>query len=84
MSYDDLLGSSQEHRRLRFSFQINNVKDRRPPQRPHCLAPVSGGGGDVVASEVRVNQLLKEAFQHRRQPLKADFQTPESLAEAAL
>ena len=39
MSYDDLEGSSQEHRRLRFSFHINNVKDPEPPQRPDRLAP---------------------------------------------
>ena len=39
------LGPSQGHRRLRFSFQINNVKDPTGFPRPHCLAPVVGGGG---------------------------------------
>ena len=54
--------SSLGHRRLRFSFQINDFKDPDRTNRPHCLAPVSGGGGDVVASEVHVNQFFRRTF----------------------
>ena len=39
MSYDSLDGLSQGHRRLRFSFQINNVKDQNRSSGPTCLAP---------------------------------------------
>ncbi|MCC5641150.1 hypothetical protein LC593_36080, partial [Nostoc sp. CHAB 5844] len=56
------LDSSEEpslgHRRLRFSFQINDFKDQDRKNRPHCLAPVSGGGGDVVASVFRVKRFF--------------------------
>jgi hypothetical protein len=33
--------SSLEHRRLRFSFHINNVKDPEPPQRPDLFSASS-------------------------------------------
>ncbi|WP_409753604.1 hypothetical protein [Brevundimonas sp.] len=54
------LGLSLGHRRLRFSFQINDFKDREPPERPHRLAPGDGGGGDVVASVFRVKLIFVE------------------------
>ncbi|MFA4951127.1 MAG: hypothetical protein WC585_09690, partial [Brevundimonas sp.] len=47
-------------RRLRFSFQINDFKDQDRKNRPHCLAPVSGGGGDVVAPVFHVKQFFLE------------------------
>ena len=40
-----------EHRRLRFSFQINDFKDREPPERPDRLAPGCGGGGDALGMD---------------------------------
>ena len=58
----------QEHRRLRFSFQINDFKDQDRKNRPHCFTPVSGGGGDIVASEVRVNQFFRRTFRRRHRP----------------
>ena len=51
-----------EHRRLRFSFQINDFKDREPPERPDRLAPGCGGGGDVVASGVGVKRSEENFF----------------------
>ena len=51
---NDHYWSSLGHRRLRFSFQINDFKDQDRKNRPHCFAPVVGGGGDVVASDFRV------------------------------
>jgi hypothetical protein len=52
--------SSPERRRLRFSFQINNVKDPEPklPEPPlggtTRLAPDVGGGGYLSNLEFRV------------------------------
>ena len=57
---NDHYWSSLGHRRLRFSFQINDFKDQDRKNRPHCLAPVSGGGGDVVASVFRVKRFFLE------------------------
>ncbi len=65
---NDHYWSSLGHRRLRFSFQINDFKDQDRKNRPHCLAPVSGGGGDVVASEVRVNKFFRRTSQRRHRP----------------
>ena len=59
---NDHYWSSLGHRRLRFSFQINDFKDQDRKNRPHCLAPVSGGGGDVVASEVCVKNFFWKRF----------------------
>ena len=56
---DDPEGSSPERRRLRFSFQINDVKDQSRLNRPHRLAPDVGGGGYLVAPNFRVNRGLK-------------------------
>src|SRR5215469_11777982 len=50
------LGPSQGHRRLRFSFQINDVKDPTGSRRPHCFAPVAGGGGYLLAGLLGVNR----------------------------
>ena len=69
------LGLSPGHRRLRFSFQINDFKDPEPEARSHRLAPGCGGGGDVVASLSRV----KRSFR-RMNP----FQRPRPEAREAL
>ena len=50
------LGQSPGHRRLRFSFQFNDVKDPTAFRRPHCLAPVAGGGGYLLAGPFSVNR----------------------------
>ena len=50
------LGQSPGHRRLRFSFQFNDVKDPTGSRPPHCLAPVAGGGGYLVADLFGVNR----------------------------
>ena len=50
------LGQSPGHRRLRFSFQFNDVKDPTGSRPPHCLAPVVGGGGYLVAGLFGVNR----------------------------
>ena len=60
------LGLSLGHRRLRFSFQINDFKDREPPERPHRLAPGCGGGGDVVASLSRVKRSFRRTIPFQR------------------
>ena len=56
VSVEDRLALSAERRRLRFSFQINDVKDLNRLGRPRCLAPCVGGGGYLVASNFRVNR----------------------------
>ncbi len=53
------LGLSLGHRRLRFSFQINDFKDRTRNFPAHRLAPGVGGGGDVVASVFGVKAVPK-------------------------
>ena len=53
---NDHYWSSLGHRRLRFSFQINDFKDQDRNNRPHCLAPVSGGGGDLGGGGVPVKR----------------------------
>ena len=68
-------GLSPGHRRLRFSFQINDFKDPEPEDRSHRLAPGCGGGGDVVASLSRV----KRSFRRR-----TSFQRPRPKAREAL
>ena len=50
------LGQSPGHRRLRFSFQFNDVKDPTGFRRPHCFAPVGGGGGYLLAGLFGVNR----------------------------
>src|SRR5579859_264116 len=50
------LGQSPGHRRLRFSFQFNDVKDPTGSRPPHCLAPVVGGGGYLLAGLFSVNR----------------------------
>jgi hypothetical protein len=50
---------SPGRRRLRFSFQINDVKDPTGFRPPHCLAPVVGGGGYLVAGLFRVNRSFR-------------------------
>ena len=53
------LGPSLERRRLRFSFQFNDVKDLTGSRLPHCLAPVVGGGGVLGAGLFRVNRSFR-------------------------
>ena len=65
---NDHYWSSLGHRRLRFSFQIYNVKDQTGWAGAHCLAPVSGGGGDVVASEVCVKNFFRRGSWGRTDP----------------
>ena len=50
------LGLSPGRRRLRFSFQINDVKDPIGSRRPRCFAPAGGGGGYLVTGLFRVNR----------------------------
>ena len=54
--------TSLGHRRLRFSFQINDFKDQDRKNRPDCLAPVRGGGGVRDASVFRVKQFFLKNF----------------------
>jgi len=63
---DNLEGLSPGHRRLRFSFQINDFKDPGTGDRPHRLAPGCGGGGDLVASVFRVKRLFRRRTSFRR------------------
>jgi hypothetical protein len=62
----DLLSLSPERRRLRFSFQINNVKDPEPklPEPPLSdttrLAPDVGGGGYLSNLETRVKSFFSK------------------------
>ena len=60
------LGLSLGHRRLRFSFQINDFKDPEPEDRSHRLAPGCGGGGDVVASLSRVKRYFRRRTSFQR------------------
>jgi hypothetical protein len=60
---------SPERRRLRFSFQINNVKDPidlvslgREGGQPRRLAPGGGGGGYLVAAQFAVNRRFWKIF----------------------
>src|SRR6185503_3361677 len=53
------LALSPGRRRLRFSFQINDVKDPTGFRPSHCLAPVAGGGGYLVAGLIGVNRSFR-------------------------
>src|SRR3546814_16730594 len=53
------LEQSPRHRRLRFSFQFNDVKDPTGFRRPHYLSPVGGGGGYLVAGLFGVNRSFR-------------------------
>ena len=52
--------SSLGHRRLRFSFQIYNVKDQAGFAGRHSLTPVSGGGGDLGAGRFPVKRPFED------------------------
>jgi hypothetical protein len=73
----DLLSPSPERRRLRFSFQINNVKDPEPklPEPPLSgtirLAPDVGGGGYLSNPEFHVKSFFSKLI--RRFPLSQFF-----------
>ena len=71
--------SSPGRRRLRFSFQINDVKDPNRLCRPHRLAPGVGGGGYLVASVFRVNRLFRAFFSPPEEP---GFEERSAMAEA--
>ena len=74
--------SSLGRRRLRFSFQINDVKDPNRLCRPHRLAPGVGGGGYLVASVFRVNRLFRAFFSPPEEPvLKSDPPQPRAELE---
>ena len=68
--------SSPERRRLRFSFQINNVKDPEPklPEPPSGgttrLAPDVGGGGYLSNLEFRVKPFFTKPSEptHQTRP----------------
>ena len=66
-----IAGRPLEHRRLRFSFQINDFKDQTRKNQGHCFAPVSGGGGFLKKAVLGVNQ----AFQPFCNLLKPSFQS---------
>lgn len=68
---DNLEGLSPGHRRLRFSFQINDFKDPEPEARSHRLAPGFGGGGDVVASLSPVKRSFRRMISFQRPRLAA-------------
>jgi len=59
--YNEPIKVPLEHRRLRFSFQINDFKDqtRRPSER---LAPVLGGGGYLNHPDFRVKHFFLKKF----------------------
>jgi hypothetical protein len=50
------LALSPGRRRLRFSFQINDVKDPIGFHQPRCFAPAVGGGGYLVTGLLGVNR----------------------------
>jgi len=51
-----------------FLFPIYNVKDPIDFRRPHCLAPVAGGGGYLVAGLFRVNRSFPTFFAPPSEP----------------
>mgnify|MGYP001811256600 CR=1 FL=1 len=65
----NLFSPSPERRRLRFSFQINNVKDPEPklPEPPLSstirLTPVVGGGGYLSNLEFHVKSFFSKRFE---------------------
>jgi hypothetical protein len=61
---DSVVALSPRRRRLRFSFQFNDVKDPIGFRQPHCFAPVVGGGGYLVAVPLGVNRSFR-AFSPR-------------------
>jgi hypothetical protein len=78
-SSDNPEGSSPERRRLRFSFQINDVKDPTGDFRPRRLAPGGGEGRVLVAPKFHVNRPFQAL---RSNPGQADFRAQKSLRAA--
>ena len=76
------LGQSPGHRRLRFSFQFNDVKDPTGFRRPHCFAPVVGGGGYLVAGLLGVNRSFRTFASHPGS-LRKTAQKPHRAARGA-
>ena len=83
--------SSPERRRLRFSFQINNVKDPEPklPEPPRSgttrLAPDVGGGGYLSNLEFRVKPFFAKPSEptHQKQPKPIPVDRSDLLLKAA-
>ena len=83
--------SSPERRRLRFSFQINNVKDPEPklPEPPLSgtirLAPDVGGGGYLSNPEFRVKPFFTKPSEptHQKQPKPFPVDRSDLLLKAA-
>ena len=59
VSVEDRLALSAEHRRLRFSFQINDVKDLTGLPAPPFSARWRRRAAYLVAAVFRVNRVLK-------------------------
>ena len=76
------LGQSPGHRRLRFSFQFNDVKDPTGFRQPHCLAPVVGGGGYLLAGLFGVNRSFRTFTPHPGS-LRKTAQKPHRAARGA-
>jgi hypothetical protein len=83
--------SSPERRRLRFSFQINNVKDPEPklPEPPLSgttrLAPDVGGGGYLSNLEFRVKPFFTKPSEptHQNRPKAKPVDRSDLLLKAA-
>lgn len=56
------------HRRLRFSFQINDFKDQGHQGLSDCLAPVCGGGGCLNRFVFRVKHFFLKKFSTTSKP----------------
>ena len=50
---------SPEHRRLRFSFQFNDVKDRTDPETGPPMRSAAAGGGYLWSRRTPVNRLFR-------------------------
>ena len=56
----------QGHRRLRFSFQINDFKDPNQQSQPNRLTPGRGGGGDLIGRRSPVKRPFRGNDQRRQ------------------
>jgi hypothetical protein len=64
VSVEDRLALSAERRRLRFSFQINDVKDPTGLPAPPFYARWRRGAAYLVAAVFRVNRPSENSFGH--------------------
>jgi hypothetical protein len=95
VSVEMTMRSSPGRRRLRFSFQINDVKDPNRLCRPRRLAPDVGGGGYLWGGRVPVKRpspkistncgFVAAALERRpgRRPTPSARGAPRSLSERA-